>query len=224
LGTGKTTFALWVLFKWLQRDMRVLMVSNENRAEDVIAKIDSYVAGFNPAKKRTREWTPDDINRLATVSYIANNMAGEMFIPNRPVGDIKELQGYIYTYKPDIVIVDGIYLMRGMAGESHWEKITNVSRGLKEIAEGEGVPLLGIHQASRKAIGTRIEVEHVAYSDALAQDADLMLAINAEDDGSVFVEAIKNRWGGENWGFFLRFFFNSMRVKVMDKTPPKVTP
>lgn len=216
LGTGKTTFALWVLSKWVQRERKVLMVSNENRAEDVIAKIDSYIGGFNPAKKRTRGWTPDDINRLATVTFIANNMEGEVFIPNKPVQDIRELQGYIYTYKPDIVIVDGIYLMNSMKGDSHWEKITNVSRNLKQLAEGEGLPILGIHQANRQAIGKRIEIEHIAYADALAQDADLLLAINPEDDGSIFVEAIKNRWGGENWGFFMRFFFETMTAKILD--------
>lgn len=216
LGTGKTTFALWVLTKWLQNGKRVLMVSNENRADDVIAKIDSYIGGFNPIKKRTMEWSDEDLNRLKTVSFIASKLEGEVFVPNQPVQNVKEVQSLIYTYRPDIVMVDGIYLMAGASGDSHWEKITGISRSLKQLAEGEGVPVLGIHQASRNAIGKRIDVEHVAYADALAQDADLMLAINPEEDGSIFVEAIKNRWGGEHWGFFLKVYFETMTVKVMD--------
>lgn len=216
LGTGKTTFALWLLTKKLQAGKKILMVSNENRSDDVIAKIDSYMGGFNPIKKRLMEWTPDDVNRLKTVSHIAGKMEGEVYIPNRPVQDVKEVQSLIYTYRPDMVVVDGIYLMAGASGDSHWEKITGISRGLKQLAEGEGVPVIGIHQANRQAIGRRIEVEHVAYADALAQDADLLLAINPEDDGSIFVEAIKNRWGDNNWGFFLRFFFDSMTVRILD--------
>lgn len=216
LGTGKTTFALWCLSKWLMSGRKILMVSNENRADDVIAKIDSYIGGFNPIKKRTMEWTDDDLNRLSTVSFIASHMDGEVFIPNRPVQTVDEISSMINTYRPDIVMVDGVYLMRGVAGDSHWEKITTVSRSLKQMAEADGVPVLGIHQANRQAIGRRIEVEHIAYADALAQDADLLLAINPEEDGSIFVEAIKNRWGGENWGFFLRFFFDSMSVKIME--------
>lgn len=216
LGTGKTTFALWVVSKWLQRGRRILMVSNENRADDVIAKIDSYIGGYNPIKKRTMEWSEDDLHRISTVSFIASHMDGEVYIPNRPVQDAKEVQGLIYSYRPDIVIVDGIYLMSGVKGDSHWEKITTVSRNLKQIAEGEGVPILGIHQANRNAIGKRIEIEHIAYADALAQDADLVLAVNAEEDGSVFVEAIKNRWGKGNWGFFMKFYFETMSVRVLD--------
>lgn len=217
LGTGKTTFMLWMVSKWLQRERRILMVSNENRADDVIAKIDSYIGGFNPIKKRTQEWTSSDLNRLNTVSFIARNMAGEVFIPNQPVKNVEEVQGLIYTYRPDLVVVDGIYLMQGAQGDSHWEKITSISRSLKQLAEGEGIPVLGVHQANRQAIGKRIEIEHIAYADALAQDADLVLGLNAEDDGSVFVEGIKNRWGKkEGWGFFVKFFFDTMTARVLD--------
>lgn len=216
LGTGKTTFALYMLGKWLMADKRILMVSNENRADDVIAKIDSYIGGFNPIKKRTMEWSEDDLNRISTVSFIASRMKGDVYIPNRPVQDVKEVQGLIMAHQPDIVIVDGIYLMNGAGGDSHWEKITSISRNLKQLAEGEGVPIVGIHQANRNAVGKKIEVEHIAYADALAQDADLLLAINPEDDGSIFVESIKNRWGKSQWGFLLKFYFDTMTAKVLD--------
>lgn len=216
LGTGKTTFALWVLTKWLYQNKRILVVSNENRAEDVIGKIDSYLGGFNPLKKRTQMWTAEDRNKLSTVSYIASHMEGEVYIPKHPVQDVKEIRSLFSTYKPDLIVIDGIYLMQGASGDSHWEKITSISRDLKQMAEGEEVPVVGIHQASRNAVGKRIEVEHVAYSDALGQDADLMLGINKEEDGSLFVESIKNRWGDNNWGFFMRFFFDTMTCRVLD--------
>lgn len=216
LGVGKTSVALWLLGKGLIRGRKNLVVSNENRADDVIAKVDSFLGGFNPIKKRTMDWNQDDMNRLNTVSFIAKNMDGEMFVPNRPVQDIKELRSLVYNYRPDLVVVDGIYLMAGAEGNSHWEKITAISRQLKQLAEGEGVPIIGIHQANRQAIGKKIEIENIAYADALAQDADLVMGINPEEDGSLFVESIKNRWGKDGWGFYLRIFFDTMTVKVMD--------
>lgn len=216
LNTGKTTMSLWVLSKWLLQGKRILMASNENRADDVINKIDAYLGGYNPLNKRTMKWTEDDINRLSTVSYMAKTMEGELFVSNRPVQDVKEIRSLIYSYRPDIVMIDGIYLMKGAVGDSHWEKITTVSRELKQIAQGEGCPIWGIHQASRQAVGKRIEVEHVAYADALAQDCDTLWALNPEEDGSIFVEAIKSRWGDGKWGFWLRFFWETMTCKVLD--------
>lgn len=216
LGIGKTSFAVWMLMKWLWRDCKILMVSNENRADDVISKVDAFVGGFNPLKKRTMEWDDDDRNRITTVSYIASKMKGEVIIPNKPVKGIDELYGLIYSYQPNLVIVDGIYLMNGASGDSHWEKITGISRSLKRMAEEEGVPIVGIHQASRNAVGKHIEVEHIAYSDALAQDADLLLALNKDEEEDIFCECIKNRWGQSEWGFFLKFFWDSMHVRVRD--------
>jgi len=218
LGTGKTTFAIWLLTKWLQRGRKVLMVSNENRADDVIGKIDSFIGGWNPMKKRLMDWTEDDKRRIQTVSYIASHMDGEVVVPNKPVKGIEELNNLIYTYIPDMVIVDGIYLMNGVSGDSHWEKITDISRNLKRLADTNGAPILGLHQANRGAVGKRIEIENIAYADALGQDADLVLAINKEKDtdDDLFVECIKNRWGSGSWGFFMKFYFDSMFVKVYD--------
>jgi hypothetical protein len=140
-----------------------------------------------------------------------------MVVPNQPVKDTKELTTLIYTHRPDVVVVDGIYLMNGIQGNTQWERVTEVSRTLKQIADGEGVPILGIHQANRNAIGKRrVEVENVAYADALSQDADLLLGVNPEDDGSIFVECIKSRWGKSHWGMFIRIFFESMRVVVLE--------
>lgn len=216
LNTGKTTVSLWFTTKWLMDDKRILMASNENRADDVIGKIDAFIGGWNPLKKRTMEWTEDDKKRINTVSYIASNMKGEVIIPNKPVRGMDELNNLVYVYQPDIVIIDGIHLMKGASGDSHWEKITDISRNLKVLAESEGVPLLGVHQANRNAAGKKVEIEHIAYADALGQDADLIMGINQEDDGDIFVESIKNRWGKKHWGLFMKFFWDTMFAKVYE--------
>ena len=217
LGTGKTTFSLWMLSKWLLAEKRILMVSNENRADDIVGKIDAFIGGWNPIKKRTMEWTEDEKRKISTVSHIASMMKGEVVIPNKPIKGFSELTNLTYTYRPDLVIIDGIYLMEGSSGDSHWEKITGISRNLKGLAEGEGLPVLGVHQANRNAVGKRVEIEHIAYADALGQDADLVMAVNEEDDGDIFVESIKNRWGRKKWGLTMKFFWDTMHVKVYDE-------
>lgn len=221
LGSGKTTLVNWMMSKWLLDDHRILMVSNENRGEDIIAKIDAFLGGWNPLKKRTRSWDEADLRRLKGVAHIASKMHGDIIIPDRPILRVSEVVGLVHTYRPDIIIIDGVYLMSGESGSSHWEKITEVSRDLKRLAEAESRPVIGIHQANRGAVGKRVEIENVAYSDALAQDADLLVTVNKEEDSKdIFVECIKNRWGDEGWGFFLRFFFDTMTVRVHDPKYP----
>lgn len=220
LGTGKTTLTLFLVKKWLMKERRILYVSNENRADDVIAKIDAFVGSWNPLKKRTGGWTEDEKITLSSVSYLASKAKGEIIIPNHPVTEVSKLHNLIQVHRPEIVVIDGVYLMqegRVSGKTATWERVTDVSRSLKRIAVECAVPIIGVHQANREAAGRRVEVEHAAYSDAVGQDADLILGVNSEEEENlVYAEAIKNRWG-KKFGFFVKFFFERMMVRVFDE-------
>lgn len=218
LGTGKTTFALWMIKKWLQAGHRILVISNENRAEDIIAKMDAFIGGWNPIKRRLLEWTEEDKAKIRTVSHIAASLPGEVIVPTIPISDVESVQALMHTHRPDIVMIDGIYLLSENKGDSAaWEKITDVSRNLKRLADNYGVPIIGIHQANRSAIGKRVGIENIAYSDALGQDADLVLGLNEDEGGDLIIECLKNRWGKSGWGLYVRLHFDTMMVQLLSE-------
>jgi KaiC/GvpD/RAD55 family RecA-like ATPase len=216
LGTGKTTFSLWIIKKWLEAGHKVLVISNENRAEDIVSKIDSFIGGWNPIKRRLMNWTEDERGRIKTVSHIASTLEGEIIIPTSTIHNVDEVQALIHSHKPDVVVIDGVYLLSENKGDSAaWERITDVSRNLKRIADGNGVPVIGIHQANRASAGKRVEIENIAYSDGLGQDADLVLGLSEEPGGDLFIECLKNRWGSSHWGLFIRLYFETMTVRLL---------
>lgn len=219
LGTGKTTLTMWMVKKWILRGHKLLLVSNENTPTDIIGKIDSMIGAWNPLKKRTGEWSDSEKNRLRAVGYLASKSPGEIIMPSHPINDPDVLHTLIQSYAPDIVVVDGVYLMGGRDSKSTWERVSDVSRKLKQIAIDCSVPIVGVSQANREAAGReRIGVVHAALSDSIGQDSDLLLAVNQmEEDGRVFVEAIKNRWGKSAFGFFIEFFWDRMAVRVYDE-------
>ena len=217
LGTGKTTLAIWMIKKWLEDGHKILVISNENRAEDIISKIDAFMGGWNPLKRRLMDWTPDEETKIRTVSHIAATLDGEIIVPTVPIYNVNEVQALIHSHQPDVVVIDGVYLLSENKGDSaNWEKLTDVSRNLKRMADGHGVPIVGIHQANRQAVGKRVEIENMAYSDALGQDADLVLGLTEEADGDLYIECLKNRWGKSNWAFFVKLYFETMTVKLLD--------
>lgn len=216
LGTGKTTLAIWMIKKWLEDGRKILVVSNENRADDIVSKIDAFMGGWNPIKKRLMEWTPEEETRIKTVSHIASTLEGEILVPTVPIHNVDEVQALIHSHHPDVVVIDGVYLLSENKGDSaNWEKLTDVSRNLKRMADGHGIPIVGIHQANRAAEGKRMEITNMAYSDALAQDADLVIGITEELDKDIYIHCLKNRWGKPNWAFFVQLYFDSMTVKVL---------
>lgn len=96
-------------------------------------------------------------------------------------GGVGWLQAKIRETRPDLIIVDGFYLMkddRTNRREVDWKVITNISRDLKLTAQQFRVPLIGVTQATRKAEHTTGEdTTETAFADAISQDCDAMFRV-----------------------------------------------
>lgn len=212
-GSGKTTFAESRAHYWWEMGKRILFVSNENPASEIIGKIDAMIAGWNPLMRRTGIWSESAKAKLGAVSYVTEHADGDIIVPNRKIPTVSELSAVVKTVAPDVVIVDGVYLMRHEEVRGGgWEQAAAVSRELKQLALDSDTPILGVIQANREAEGKRATRGNVAHTDAYLQDADLMLAISAGDsDDDAVVELLKNRWGPQS-GFLLGIDYDDMVV------------
>lgn len=217
LGVGKTTFVEWLVKNWYVSGLRILIISNENAANDVIAKIDSFLGGWNPLRRRLGGFSEKELARIRTVSRIASASPGEIIIPKRYDKTVSGLVPLVNNYRPDIVVVDGVHLMKAnpfSRGKAFWESVTEVSRGLKELALNEELPIMCVHQANRGAAGVKVKSETIAYSDAIGQDADLVLGLNPAED-QLLIETVKNRWG-PNAAFFFKITYEEMWARVLE--------
>jgi replicative DNA helicase len=92
---------------------------------------------------------------------------------------VMSLSTKIQEYDPDIVFVDGVYLMRDDRGNkkaSDWQSMMHVVQDLKTLAKRTGVPIVGTTQANRsgeKSKGT--SSTEMAFSDAFLQSADYVI-------------------------------------------------
>lgn len=110
----------------------------------------------------------------------------------------------------DLAIVDYIGLMRSTTGTraiEDWRAAATISNQLKEVALEHSIPLISAAQINReggKATGGP-RAEHLAQSDALGQDADLLLMVT-EYSRRVHLNTIsKNRHGIHGTRWYSRF-------------------
>ena len=96
-------------------------------------------------------------------------------------GGVSWLQAKIREVKPDIVFVDGMYLMKDDRTSSRnvdWKNIAHISQDLKMSAQEFDIPVVGITQANRGAEKTKGEdLTELAFADSLGQDADAVFRI-----------------------------------------------
>lgn len=95
-----------------------------------------------------------------------------------------QLIGLIRQHDPDIVLIDGVSLLRSDSRGSTWEQMRDMMYGLKNIATIHEKPILVTHQAVNSARGRRTEIEAVGRGDDF-----IMPSLNDAAYGDSFVAA-----------------------------------
>lgn len=218
LGIGKTMLTQWTVYNWWLNGKRILMTSNEMSATELMSRFDGFVGGINPLSLRRREIGPSD-HRLLAVSHIASASKGDILIAKNRPRTPSEIASIVESSKADVVVIDGVYLLVPDGGKrsAMWESVAEISRSLKQISLDHDVPVIGVHQASRQA-REKVTAYDIAYSDAVGQDADIVIgASHGRDEGEILVELVKNR-GGPSIGVSVRVDFDTMLITEVPET------
>lgn len=112
--------------------------------------------------------------------------------------DILSIQEGILEEDPDIVFIDGVYLMQDIQGaKEDWKRVTNITRGLKLLAKNLKKPIVMNTQTDLKSQNGGIE--SVKYAQAIIQDSDVVLELwrNSQHilDKEAQMKVLKNREG-----------------------------
>jgi replicative DNA helicase len=109
-------------------------------------------------------------------------------------GGVMSITAKIKEYDPDIVYVDGVYLMhddRTNKRTSDWQGIAHITQDLKRMAKQQNIPIVGSTQANRSAEKSKGDSKsEVAFGDAFTMDADYLIRIIYEKTHQEDHEAI----------------------------------
>jgi replicative DNA helicase len=95
------------------------------------------------------------------------------------------LAAKIEKIKPDIVFVDGVYLMVDEAsGESNTpQALTSITRNLKRLAQKQNIPIVVSTQVLLWKMKKRqVSADAIGYSSSFFQDSDVILGLQKQDE------------------------------------------
>lgn len=87
--------------------------------------------------------------------------------------------------KPDILFVDGVYLMMDqVTGEANTpQALTNITRGLKRVAQRLDIPIVISTQTLLwKMRGGKVSADSIGYSSSFFQDSDVILGLEPVEE------------------------------------------
>lgn len=188
-GVGKSWWLVWQGAIAWYNGYRVLLYSGEMPANQLSLRVDVVIGalmGIYIDYNQLITGHPDARDNYEKVTqHLAASQRWWTYdsINERPatIGDIGAL---VRQHKPDILLTDGISLLRSERTSQVWEQMKDLCYGYKHLLTVYDIPGLVTHQAVNSNKGRRTEIEVVGRGDDF-----IMPSLNDAAFGDSFVQA-----------------------------------
>ena len=211
---GKTAFALNVLLKFCERNAKLnaLFFSLEMPPDQLYFRLVAMESDIPISKLKYDNVYNDDeialkygegLSRVATKNInIADTSSLTLFELKQIAKAQRDSQGL------DLIVIDYLQLLTGenKRGQNKQQEVSEISRGLKQLARELNIPIIALSQLSRSVESRsdkRPMLSDLRESGAIEQDADIVMFLyrdeyynpNSSDLGLAEIIVAKNRNG-----------------------------
>ena len=203
-GMGKTALATNIAFntarRWMREEdegledkkragARVAIFSLEMSADQLATRILAENSGISSEDLRKGKISTTDFRRLATAASDLHSLP--LFIDDTPGLTIAALRTRARRmkrqHKIGFIVVDYLQLLQGSGNSrdgNRVQEISEISRGLKQLAKELEVPVLALSQLSRaveQREDKKPQLSDLRESGSIEQDADMVLFVYREE-------------------------------------------
>ena len=187
--TGKSQIILRVANNVHQQGFVPMFQSFEMNNHEQSQRSDAMRANVSSNRLRRGKLTASEEDRLLDL-YTEMKTQKPFHLVDAVNGlTIDSLVAKVEQLKPDILFVDGVYLMLDqVTGEANTpQALTNITRGLKRVAQKFNIPVVISTQTLLwKMKGGKVSADSIGYSSSFFQDSDVILGLEpVEEDDTV---------------------------------------
>jgi KaiC/GvpD/RAD55 family RecA-like ATPase len=168
-GIGKTWWGLLFGYSAFRAGYKVLHISKENGATEITNRLHALICRVSPYRLRTGTLTDMERTKLGRNSRITSRLGSRYIVTTEDelaggTGGTQAVAQKIAEYEPDLVIVDGLYLLQDDTKSAEHTMLRNIAYSLKALALRTKTFILGITQATD---------DHVGFSRGIEMAADV---------------------------------------------------
>lgn len=181
--TGKSTLAMQMGIAAHDAGARVMFQTIEMSATEMTMRYECQRAGISYSRFRTGTLKNSEKKRYLKMLQQTERMPNP-FVVTESVTNLAQISAKIEEHQPDLVIVDGVYLL-----ESHPDfapgtpqALTHLSRSFKKIAQVTETAIVLTTQAlEHKLQKGKLTANSIGYSSSFFQDSDLVIGLEMNE-------------------------------------------
>ena len=190
--TGKSQIAMAVAINVHKQGKMPMFQSFEMTNREQQQRHDAMRAQVSHGRLRRGKMLQDEEARYLDMLKDMGQMQTPFHLVDAVNGlTVASLSATISKLKPEVVFVDGVYLMMDeQTGEMNTpQSITNVTRALKRLAQRHDIPVVITTQTLLwKMRGGKVTADSIGYSSSFFQDSDVIFGLEPVPD----VEDMRN--------------------------------
>ncbi len=203
-GAGKTALALNVAMNVVNRGQNVVFYSLEMAQRELMGRIASAETSIPYEDILRARLTQDQQSTLT--AFVPRIKQMPLHIDDDATVHINDIRArsraMAQREKIDLIIIDYLQLANG-DGKSKYEKVTDVSRGIKLLAREIDCPVIALSQLNRESTKRNgpPDLADLRDSGAIEQDADSVWFLHSPDEYKTELIVAKLRKGrtGSEW-------------------------
>jgi replicative DNA helicase len=218
-SVGKTALALSMAYNAAVQHRKVVgFISLEMSAQQIVQRVLASETGVNSHRLRMGQINDDEWGAVGRA--YGKLSEAPIFIDDggsSTVNDVRTKARRLQAeFGLDMLIIDYLQLMQSRRSDNRVQEISEISRGLKQVARELDIPVVALSQLSRAVesrAGHKPLLSDLRESGSIEQDADVVMLIYREDrydpetsrKGIADIDIAKHR-NGSTATVSLRFF------------------
>lgn len=184
--TSKSVLALLMAKAAQEYGKRVLYVTYEMTCEEIAQRLDAYRAGINDMKLLSGNLNDEEWKKLTRSVHETENLPP--MVLSEDCMTVTAIGAKIDLLKPDIVIVDGVYMMEDEEGsdKNTPQALEHIVAGLKFMAMNRQICIVDVTQSNPdRAKGGKLNEDSIAGSRSFTRYSNVVLGVERTDDKNV---------------------------------------
>ena len=222
--TGKSTLALQIAQNVHLSGSTPMFQSFEMTNQEQLSRYVAMRARVSHTRYQVGALTEAEESRVKSKLQAVSQMREKFWLIGATEGaTVSAIASKIQIHQPDVVFIDGMYLMIDENGEKPGspQALTNITRSLKRLAQRVNKPIVISTQVlENKMRNGQVTTDAIGYSSSFHQDADVIFGLQREDenvDDTRLLKVIASRNSGPAEVSML-WDWNSGQFREIDET------